>query len=110
METIKKLVIACLVIGLLIGSSNTVFAYGGDGERPDGAAMVVDIPIRVVSLAVTIVGVAVWFVTLPFTLFGAEGSVVQAWDGLVQEPAEFTFIRPLGQFDDWRDYEEDETE
>ena len=37
---------------------------------------------------------------LPFTL--SSGSTGDAWEMLVEEPFEFTFIRPLGQFDDWK--------
>ncbi len=62
--------------------------------------MVVDVPLRMLSLGISVVTSAVFVVALPFAL--TSGSTGSAWDTLVVEPFEFTFTRPLGQFDDWR--------
>ena len=88
------------LVGLLLVMSTPAMAE--DNEHPPSALMVLDIPLRVISLGVTVAGVAVFVVALPFVAFGPEGSVGTTWDGLVQEPLEFSFTRPLGKFDDWR--------
>lgn len=102
MGILKKVLTSFLIVTFLMVSST---AMAGGVDRPDGAAMIIDIPVRVVGLGLTIVGLAVFIPTLIFTAFGEKGSIGAAWDGLVVEPAEFTFVRPLGQFDDWRNLE-----
>jgi hypothetical protein len=64
-------------------------------------SMVADLPLRVLSLGISLVTSAVFVVALPFAL--TSGSTGDAWDALVVEPFEFTFTRPLGRFDDWRE-------
>jgi hypothetical protein len=51
---------------------------------------------RPLGLAATIVGTALFIVSLPFSAAG--GNMEQAGQVLVQAPAEFTFKRPLGDF------------
>jgi hypothetical protein len=50
---------------------------------------------RPLGLGATVVGTAVWIVTLPFSALG--GNVSDATDKLIVEPARFTFVRPLGE-------------
>ena len=65
-------------------------------RRPTGEGMFADlIFLRTVGLAGTIVGTAVFIVTLPFTL--PTNSVKKAAKKLVVAPAKFTFARPLGE-------------
>ena len=65
-------------------------------DDPSFSSMVVDGAIaRPLGLAGTIVGTAVWIVTLPFSALG--GNVGEAADKLIVEPARFTFVRPLGE-------------
>ena len=64
-------------------------------ETPSAAAMVFDgLIIRPLTLVGTILGTAVWVVTLPFSLLG--GNAGEAADVLVIAPAEATFVRCLG--------------
>lgn len=49
---------------------------------------------RPFGLANTLVGIGTWVVALPFTIF--SGSVGDAGEKLVVEPAAHTFTRPLG--------------
>ena len=51
---------------------------------------------RPVGFAATIVGGAVFVVSLPFT--AASGSIKSSADSLVGKPGRFTFTRPLGDF------------
>ncbi len=80
-------------------SSHThYYHYGyGIGESGSGEAMLADTLVaRPVGLVTTVVGSAVYVVSLPFSLLG--GNEKQARQKLVVEPAEFTFKRPLGEF------------
>ena len=50
---------------------------------------------RVPMTAVTLVGAAVFVVTLPFSALG--GNVGEAGTKLVKEPFEYAWLRPLGE-------------
>lgn len=64
-------------------------------ETPSAAAMVFDgIIVRPITLVATVVGTALWVVTLPFSLLG--GNAGDAGETLVLEPAAATFLRCLG--------------
>lgn len=64
-------------------------------EKPTALAMTGDLVIaRPALLAVTIVGTAVFLVSLPFSLLG--GNAGEAGKTLVVGPAENTFVRCLG--------------
>ena len=95
-KSLKIFTISCLFLALVIGHASAAIPE----ERPDGFAMVMDVPIRVVSMGLIVIGTAVFIVSLPFAL--PSGSTGDAWTGLIVDPFEFTFTRPLGKFDDWR--------
>ncbi|GMQ76467.1 MAG: hypothetical protein BMS9Abin01_1747 [Gammaproteobacteria bacterium] len=62
------------------------------GSRQD---MIGDLVLqRPFGLANTVVGIGVWVVSLPFTIF--SGSMGDAGVKLIAEPAAHTFTRPLG--------------
>jgi hypothetical protein len=64
-------------------------------ETPSAAAMVFDgLIVRPITLVATIIGGALWLVTLPFSVLG--GNAGEAADTLVLEPAAATFLRCLG--------------
>lgn len=66
-------------------------------DRPTGAVMAADgLVVRPLGIVSTVLGAATWLVTLPFTL--PSGSVREAGEVLVRDPAQFTFTRPLGEF------------
>ena len=92
----KIITIACLFFALCIGNVSGALPE----ERPEAFAMVIDVPIRVLSLGLAMVGTAFFIVALPFAL--SSGSTGDAWDALVAEPFQFTFTRPLGKFDEWK--------
>ncbi len=65
-------------------------------RRPDTNVMAADALIgRPVGLASTILGTGAFLVTLPFTV--PSGSVRDAARGLIKEPGQWTFTRPLGE-------------
>jgi len=92
----KIITIACLFFALCTGNVSGVLPE----ERPEAFAMVIDVPIRFLSLGLAVVGTAFFIVALPFAL--SSGSTGDAWDALVAEPFQFTFTRPLGKFDEWK--------
>lgn len=62
---------------------------------PSAGAMIVDgLVARPLGIAATVIGVAAFVVTLPFSALG--GNVEEAQRSLIEEPANFTFARPLG--------------
>lgn len=64
-------------------------------EDPSALAMTVDlVAVRPVMFGLTVIGSAVWLVSLPFTAAG--GNVKQSADTLVVGPAKTTFVRCLG--------------
>lgn len=64
-----------------------------------GTDMLVDIVfIRPLGLAATVIGTALTIVALPFTI--PTGSVGDSAREMIVKPAQYTFERPLGQFDD----------
>ena len=92
----KTITIACLFFALSVGNVSAALQV----ERPGAFAMVIDVPIRLLSLGLAMVGTAFFIVALPFAL--SSGSTGDAWDALVAEPFQFTFTRPLGKFEDWK--------
>ena len=95
---IRRFLVISLIIALIVSQ-----AQAQESDRPSSGAMMIDVPIRVLSLGLSVVSTAFFVVALPFTL--TSGSTGEAWETLVEEPFEFTFFRPLGQFDDWKTVE-----
>jgi len=88
----RVLVITC-VLALVTAGSPRCFA----SDNP--AAMAVDaILIRPVCLVTTVVGSAIFVISLPVA--ATSKSVHRAARALVVKPAEATFTRPLGDFED----------
>ena len=80
---------ACLLAFSSVGHARAV------DESPTALAMTGDaIFVRPVLLATTIVGSAVYLVSLPFSLLG--GNADEAGEVLVMGPAKATFVRCLG--------------
>ena len=68
---------------------------GAVDEDPTALAMGTDLLlVRPVMLATTVIGSAVWLVSLPFSAAG--GNMKQAADTLVVGPGKATFVRCLG--------------
>ena len=99
-DIFKTITIACLFFALIVGNVSGVVPE----ERPGAFAMVIDVPIRILSLGLTMVGTAFFIVALPFAL--SSESTGDAWDAMVAEPFQFTFTRSLGKFDEWKSSKE----
>lgn len=88
----KPLVV--LVATALLAASPLATADVRYGD-PNFSTMVIDgFVARPLGLGATVVGTAIWIVTLPFSALG--GNVSEATDRLIVDPARFTFVRPLG--------------
>ena len=60
--------------------------------------MVVDVlVVRPLGLATTVIGAVLTVVALPFTI--PSGSVKESAEMMIVNPAEYTFKRPLGEFE-----------
>jgi hypothetical protein len=64
-------------------------------ERTGGTMLADTFLVRPVMLTSTVVGLATFIVTLPFSALG--GNIGEAGNTLVVEPAKYTFVRPLGE-------------
>lgn len=79
--------------------------YADDANTVSGdrtTDMIVDVlVVRPIGLVTTAVGAVLAVVALPFTL--PSGSVKESAQYMIVEPAEYTFKRPLGEFEtrDW---------
>ena len=69
-------------------------SYSNEEERTGGTMLADTFMIRPFMLVGTVVGLATFVVTLPFSALG--GNIGEAGNTLVVEPARYTFVRPLG--------------
>lgn len=102
MSGYKKTVISfALVFSLLIGPLSVLpaaAANGIRGEQTSPGVMTVDLLLcRPLGLVAMLGGTAVFVVSSPFSALG--GNFEEAWNSLVVNPAQYTFVRPLGQFE-----------
>jgi len=98
----QKPIMTCLLIIALMSSPLSALAETGKATLEQGhisaEAMSVDlIAARPLGLAATVLGTVVFVISLPFSALG--GNSEEAWNTLVVSPAEYTFQRPLGDFD-----------
>jgi len=90
---------ALCALVLLLGSASPSFAVGSD----DTASIIVDVAVtRPVSFALTVVGSVLFVVSLPVAI--PAHSVDKTAHTLVVAPAKDTFVRPVGDLDDYMDY------
>ena len=88
-RTLVATVAACLLAFSSMGHARAI------DESPSALAMTTDaVLLRPALLATTIVGTAVYLVSLPFSALG--GNAGEAGEGLVVGPAKATFVRCLG--------------
>jgi hypothetical protein len=91
MASLLALALSVMPLPATADDPNTV-----SGDK--GTDMLVDVVImRPLGLAATLVGTVLTVAALPFTL--PTGSVADSAREMIVKPAEFTFKRPLGEFD-----------
>ena len=97
----KKVVV--LVLFVVLSFPMNLLAVSAHGAKqyasaPSAEAMLMDgVVIRPLGLVATLLGGAIFIVTLPFSALG--GNMGEAGQVLVVDPAKMTFQRPLGEFD-----------
>ena len=101
----KKTCIVCLVVFMLLMSPLSVLAAHDEDviklkkRSPDQGAIVADLVIaRPLGLVATIAGSVVFIVAAPFAALGDNTD--ETLQSLVKNPAEYTFKRPIGRFDE----------
>jgi len=101
----KTLMMCFLIVVLLFSPLSALSAtLEGKQEKKENSAemMTVDlIAARPIGLVATVGGALVFLVSWPFSALG--GNSDDAWQTLVVSPAEYTFKRPLGEFEGSRD-------
>jgi hypothetical protein len=100
MYKIKKHTVIFLLISALVCvpfGASALAATQTSNNEVSGSTMTADlILVRPLGIVATVLGCAVFVVSLPFSALG--GNTKQASQKLVKEPAAFTFTRPLGAF------------
>ena len=97
----RKLITYFMAFMLALGSlSISTSASAGEtynfNAKPGGGDMLLDMVfMRPLMLVATAAGAVSFVVTLPFSALG--GNVGEAAKTLVVEPAQYTFVRPLGE-------------
>ena len=92
---------AAITLGLGLVTGGASVAADADGQEPTAGEMLVDaVVVRPMTLTASVVGLAAWVVTLPFTV--PSGGVADAGEAWVVDPLEYTFVRPLGDISDNR--------
>ncbi len=113
MRSIGRKIVACTLAATLCSTGLALSgpATGSEFDRgylesegPHGGDMFGDLFIvRPATAGVTVLGTAIWIVSLPFTLVG--GNAGEAGKTLIVEPFSYTFSRPLGHMEQltWSD-------
>ena len=96
-----------IIISLFLASVTVNCFASNRNDRPSSTAIMVDVPVRILGVGLTVVSSAIFVVASPFALI--SGSLEDTWNALVIEPLEFTFTRPMGKFDDWKTNSSTET-
>ena len=95
----KLLITVTCVVSLLLSTTTPALASGDT----DATSVAIDVVVaRPVSFAMTILGSALFVVSLPIA--ATSGCVDKTAKTLVAGPAKDTFTRPLGDFEDFLDY------
>lgn len=97
----KSVLLFVLIVSLLVSPLYvlTVAAANDLYEEQNGpGVMTVDLVLcRPLGFVAMLGGTLIFVVSSPFSALG--GNVEEAWDSLVVNPAQYTFKRPLGEFE-----------
>ncbi len=97
----QTLVIFMIAILVFIPFAATAMAQSGGGgyneEKGGAGSMIFDLVLlRPFGILATVAGSTLFIVSLPFTAVG--GNTGTTYEKMVEKPAKYTFVRPLGQF------------
>lgn len=102
MQIVRTRIATCLVTAVFffVSSQQSLAASDKVTTPPtEPGLMTADIALaRPAGVLATVAGFAIFVVSSPFSAMG--GNTKEAWQSLVAEPANYTFKRPLGHFDE----------
>jgi hypothetical protein len=88
----KKLIAFLVMLALIAGATPTL------ANEPTDAYIIPDVLLaRPLGLAAIVLGSVIFVIALPVSI--PSGSVKKVGQRLVSDPVEFTFVRPVGDFD-----------
>ena len=94
---LKRLIVIVTAIALVAVPCMTCFAEGLEQDDDLIAGkMAAEVVVRPLGLVATVLGGAIFIVTIPFSALG--GNADAAYNYLLADPFKFTFNRPLGEF------------
>jgi hypothetical protein len=94
---LRRVTILMTVIALVAVPCASCFAEGFEQDEDIVAGkMAAEIVVRPLGICATVLGGAIFLVTIPFSAIG--GNVGDAYNYLLKDPFVFTFNRPLGDF------------
>ena len=95
---LKRIIVLLTTLALVVVPCMSCFAQGieQDDEVVAGKMAADALVARPLGLCATVVGGALFIVSLPFSALG--GNTKEAMDYLLKDPFKFTFDRPLGEF------------
>ncbi|MFK7795270.1 MAG: hypothetical protein AB8B89_07980 [Gammaproteobacteria bacterium] len=92
------LICAFLVLFTSVSYAGHYHGYSHGSLLSKSEKIVVDaVLLRPIGLVTTVAGTAIYTVSLPFSLLG--GNEPEVREHLINEPARYTFKRPLGDID-----------
>ena len=92
------MLLLAIVLSLGMGVQTVQAQDCTDQTHKDPGLMTADVALaRPVGAVATVAGFAIYLISSPFSALG--GNSKEAWESLVQSPANYTFKRPLGHFD-----------
>jgi hypothetical protein len=94
----RSMILLLIAAMIFIPFGTSALAQSKDLDNKITAeAMVADIlVVRPLGIVASVVGTAIFIVSLPFSALGGNTKI--ACQKLVEDPAKFTFKRPLGDF------------
>lgn len=94
---LKRVIVLLTTLALVVVPCMTCFAEGIEQDDDLIAGkMAAEVIVRPLGICATLIGAAIFIVTLPFSALG--GNTQAAHEYLVEDPFKFTFNRPLGDF------------
>ena len=91
---------AALALAAVLMAGQPAFAVSNTvAAPPSAAAMGADmLLVRPVALVATVIGTGLFVISLPFSALGRNTD--EAAEQLILKPGKYTFVRPLGEFND----------
>jgi len=93
----RAFIVCVIALGLTVANPAAAIDDYASTGTPSAGAMVVDaVLVRPLSLVATVLGTGLYIVALPFSFTGDNPG--KANQRLIVEPLQYTFQRPLGNF------------